>query len=133
MVNPPEAVQPDEESSSEDEAPYGLPACKDPRCCGKFNLVTEEDMLVPLSKVAVTCELKGAIAMTFVELTYKNTNEEKEPLECTFNVPFQQEEVLTFFEAVIDGKTIVNKVMEIQAAQEKYEDAVAGGNTAYLA
>ena len=89
-------------------------------------------MLLPLTKVEVKSELHGATAITNVELTYLNPNEEN-PLECTYTFPLEKNTLLAEFEATIEDKVIQTRVMEKVKAREKYEDAVASGNAVVMA
>jgi len=88
--------------------------------------------LLPLNRVDVRSELRGATASTNVELTYTNPNLEN-TLECTYMLPIEATTLLAKFEAIIDSKTVETKVMKKEKAQERYDDAVAGGNAAVMA
>ena len=68
-------------------------------------------MLLPLTKVAISSELQGALATTDVELTYLNPSLDKN-LECTYTFPLEKTSVLTNFEATINGKVIRTQVKE---------------------
>ena len=85
-----------------------------------------------MSKVDIKSELRGATASTNVELTYTNPNAEN-ALECTYVFPMEKTTLLAKFEAIIDDKTVETKVMRKEKAQERYEDAIAGGNAAVIA
>ena len=89
-------------------------------------------MLLPLNKVDIKSMLRGATAFTNVELTYLNPNLES-ALECTYVFPLEKTTLLAKFEAIIDDKVVETKVMKKEKAQEKYEDAIAGGHAAVLA
>ena len=110
--------------------------CNNKKCCGKqMQMVTEileETVLVPLKKVEVRSELRGAIASTTLELTYVNPGMIF-PIECSFVFPVETSLVLVNFEASIDGRVIETRVKQNERAEEMYEDAVAGGNVAILA
>ena len=109
--------------------------CNNKRCCGKYLFYAEVEksrVLMPLTKVDVKAELRGATADTNVELTYINPSTDS-PLECTYTFPLEKTSVLAKFEAVIDDKVVVTKVTEKESAKEKYDDAIAGGNAAVLA
>lgn len=69
--------------------------------------------------------------MANVELTYVNTSEIS-PIECTYIFPVDDCQILTKFEAFIDGNIIKTEVKSKERAQQIYDDAVAGGNTAVL-
>ena len=71
----------------------------------------DQKVLIPLKKVDIKSELRGAIVVSSIELTYYNPNEEKNALECTYLLPLQKTTILNKFEAQIDGKTIETKVV----------------------
>ena len=54
-------------------------------------------------------------------------------MECEFIFPIDEQTILAEFEASIDGRTIRTNVKEKEQAEEIYDDAVAGGNTAVIA
>ena len=87
---------------------------------------------MPLKKVDIKSELRGATAISTIELTYVNPHKEN-PLECTYVFPLEKTTLLAKFEAVIDDRVIETKVMKKEKAQERYEDAIASGNAAVLA
>lgn len=66
-----------------------------------------------------------------IELGYENPSTEF-PLEATYEFPLEKNTVLSKFQAMIDGKTIVAKVQDKEEAKERYEDAVAAGNAAVI-
>ena len=83
-------------------------------------------------KVDTRSELRGSTASTNVELTYVNPSQDS-PLECTYVVPIEKNTLLAKFEAVINDRVVETKVMRKERAQERYDDAVAGGNAAVFA
>ena len=85
-----------------------------------------------MKKVDVKCEIRGATAITNVELTYQNPNDDS-PLECTYVFPLEKTTLLAKFEAIIDDKIVETKVIEKEKAKERYEDAIASGNAAVMA
>ena len=88
--------------------------------------------MLPLRKVDVNSELRGATASTTVELVYANPSEDR-PLECTYVFPLEKGTLLAKFEAVIDDKVVQTKVMTKEKARERYDDAIASGNAAVIA
>lgn len=120
--------------NNEEALAYPKP-CNNKKCCGRYLFYAEVEnkrVLLPLTKVDVKAELRGATADTNVELTYINPSTDS-PLECTYTFPLEKTSVLAKFEAVIDDKVVVTKVTEKESAKEKYDDAIAGGNAAVLA
>ena len=109
--------------------------CQNHKCCGKYMLFAEvghQQVLMPLSKVEIKSELRGATAITNVELTYANPNQESS-LECTYVFPLEKTTLLAKFEAIIDDKVVETKVMKKETAEQKYDDAIASGNIGVLA
>ena len=80
----------------------------------------------------IKAELRGPTAVTTVELSYFNPSREN-PMECTYIFPLDKTTVLSRFEAIIDDKVVFTKVTEKEIAQERYDDAIASGNTAVMA
>ena len=64
---------------------------------------------------------------TEVELSYKNSN--KDSIELIIEIPMKVEIVFNYFIAKIKDKIIKSKVIESIKAEEKYNDAIASGNT----
>ena len=87
---------------------------------------------MPLTKVDIKTEIRGARAVTRVELCYVNPSKEN-PYECTYTFPLDKTSVLTSFEAKIDDRVIKTQVKAKEEAKAAYDDAVASGKTAVLA
>ena len=112
-----------------------LVPCKNSKCCGKYLLYAnqgEQKVLLPLTKAKIKTELRGALAVTSVELSYVNPSKEN-PLECTYTFPLEKTSVLSEFTATFDDKVIKTKVKDKEQAQEIYDDAMAGGHGAVIA
>ena len=132
---------PDEQQAEKTDAPkyddlIELPEfSKDARLSDKFTVFVMnggDKLLLPLKKVSVSSVLRGCFSTTSVELTYVNPSEQH-PLECNFNVPIEETQTMTEFEAEIDEKIIKTRVIDKETAKEKYDDAVAGGKAAVMA
>ena len=135
-----EANQPEVQHSVPDEAlqpwkPGLLPRINDKVSRRKYLFYAEKDdvkVFLPLKSIDTKSELRGAVAITNVELSYINPTKDS-PFECTYSFPIDKNTVLAKFEAIIDDKVVQTKIMEKETAQERYEDAVASGNTAVFA
>ena len=105
-------------------------------CCAKHKLIANlngREILVPLKSVLIKGELLGCLATTVFELGYINPTLEN-PLECAFVFPDNASNfIMCDFEATIGETKMVTKIQEKQKAKEKYEDAIASGNTTVLA
>ena len=64
-----------------------------------------EKVLLPLRRVAVSSELRGALSTTDYELTYYNPDGEAS-LECTYSFPLEKSAVLASFEATIADRVL---------------------------
>jgi Ca-activated chloride channel family protein len=112
-----------------------LPRINDKASRRKYLFYAEkgnEKVLLPLKSIDIKSELRGANAVTNVELNYINPTSDS-PLECTYSFPMDKNTILAKFEAIIDDRVVQTKVVTKEVAQERYEDAVASGNTAVLA
>ena len=69
------------------------------------------------------------------EITYSQEyfNEENNPVEIKYNFPSDYEYAVTQIAAKIDDKEIKTEIMEKKEAAEKYDDAIASGNTGIMA
>ena len=75
----------------------------------------------------VTTYINEIFSKTEVELTYKNTS--KNSVELIIEIPIRAEIIFNYFIAKINDKVIKSKVIESNKAEEKYNDAIASGNT----
>lgn len=64
-------------------------------------------------------------------MTYVNKTEEQ-PIEVTFEFPLTDKSSVTKLSAQIGDKLIEAQIKEKEEAKEKYDDAMAAGNTAIL-
>ena len=85
---------------------------------------------MPLNKVHIKGVLNGAVSTIDVELDY--TNKDKNAIECTFEFPLTDNQVVTSLTAMIGDKVIEAKIQDKEEAKEKYDDAIAGGHAAVL-
>ena len=113
------------------------------RCC-KFNMMAVpvqneagnawngEAKLLPLKDVFISAKASGAFATVDVNLTYSNPSPSS-AIEATYEFPLEKHMIVGKLEAEIDGKKIEAVVKDKENAREKFDDAVAAGNTAVLA
>ena len=92
----------------------------------------KKKVLLPLTRVDVKGEIRGAMVTQNIELTYVNPSEDS-PLECTYTFPLDKASTLASLEVTIDDRIIKTKVQDKQEAKEKYEDGIAAGNAAVVA
>ena len=90
------------------------------------------DVLLPLKKVEIKGELRGALATTCVEMTYLNPHEDR-PLECKYSFPLEKSTMLANLEVSIDDRVMITKIIDKEDAKEKYDDSVAAGKAVVMA
>lgn len=87
---------------------------------------------MPLTDVSIKGMFNGSIAKLDVQMSYVNANTDS-PLECTFEFPITDKSAMTRLRALIGDKIVEAAIKEKEEAKEKYDDAIAAGNTAILA
>ncbi|MBI5491261.1 MAG: VWA domain-containing protein [Deltaproteobacteria bacterium] len=85
---------------------------------------------VPLRGVAIDVRARGVASRTTVTQRYRN--DESVPVEAVYSFPLEEGAAVCAFEVEIDGKRIVAKAVEKEAAFEKYDDAMSRGHGAFL-
>ena len=86
-----------------------LPALKQ---CGSYTLYGGEGntkVLIPLTSVSITSELRGAFATTDVDMNFINPTSDSS-YECTFTFPKDKTTILSKFTAMIEGREIETKI-----------------------
>jgi Ca-activated chloride channel family protein len=85
---------------------------------------------VPLLAVGVRAEL--SIIGARVTLTQRYINREPVAIEAVYVFPLDEGAAVCGFEAVVDGVRFAGEVLERDKAFERYDDAMARGDGAYL-
>ena len=85
---------------------------------------------VPLRGVKVVTSVRGYAA--HVESSFEYENESRHPIEAIFTFPLDSSSVVVDFAATLDDRKIKGKVKEKQKAKDMYDDAIAGGQSAFL-
>ena len=85
---------------------------------------------VALSDVSVSSVLRDLLAEVTVSQTYRN--DEPVNIEAVYTFPLPLDAVLLDLQVQIGGRILKGVVVEKKAAEEKYEDAIAGGDTAVM-
>eukprot|EP00352_Strombidinopsis_acuminata_P007545 CAMPEP_0176370518 /NCGR_PEP_ID=MMETSP0126-20121128/24048_1 /TAXON_ID=141414 ORGANISM="Strombidinopsis acuminatum, Strain SPMC142" /NCGR_SAMPLE_ID=MMETSP0126 /ASSEMBLY_ACC=CAM_ASM_000229 /LENGTH=70 /DNA_ID=CAMNT_0017729595 /DNA_START=263 /DNA_END=475 /DNA_ORIENTATION=- len=68
-----------------------------------------------------------------MDLQFEFTNERtEEPVEVTLEFPCDKKTLISKMMAQIDDKVVNGKVEKKERAEQKYDDAIASGNTATL-
>lgn len=92
-------------------------------------------MLVPLKNIDIKARLEDGVAIVAAQMLYVNESEgdETKSLECSFEFPLEESCIVSKLFATVDDRTIEAKIQGKEEAKEKYDDAVAAGNTAVFA
>lgn len=85
---------------------------------------------IPLEGVRILVSLVGGGAE--VSVTQRYTNQENVPVEATYVFPLEESAAVSGFSATVGGCVVVGKVMEREAAFERYDDAMMHGDGAFL-
>jgi len=85
---------------------------------------------VALSDVAVSAVLLDLLAEVTVSQTYRNVEDEN--IEAVYTFPLPLDAVLLDLDVRIGERVLKGVVVEKQAAEEEYEDAVASGDAAVM-
>ena len=59
-------------------------------------------------------------------------NDRTVPIELKFEFPKEEKSLVSSMDITIGDKTIQAKIMEKEKAKEKYDDAIASGNSAAI-
>lgn len=78
-------------------------------------------------KIIVNTHCNEIYSKTEVILSYKNEQDIR--LELIIEIPIKTDLIFESFEAKIKDKIIKSKIIETEKAEEKYNDAIANGNT----
>jgi hypothetical protein len=85
---------------------------------------------IPLISVAVKAEILDFCARIELKQEYRNFGDN--PIEVLYRFPIREQTAIIGFSADIGGKIVEGKIQEKEAAQNKYDDAIAEGGGAYL-
>ena len=85
---------------------------------------------VALTDVSVSSVLRDLLAEVTVSQTYRN--DEPINIEAVYTFPLPLDATLLELQVEIGGRVLKGVVVEKKAAEEKYEDAIAGGDTAVM-
>lgn len=85
---------------------------------------------VPLLGVMVTAQVRACAARVTLRQRYRNV--EAHPIEAVYVFPLDEGAAVCGFEAETDGRRVVARVEERDAAFARYDDALAAGHGAYL-
>merc|ERR1712142_318674 len=103
--------------------------------CGMVSLCEGIDSIsfyspVPLTSVHVDVKVVNFTAQVII--TQEFVNKERNPLECIYFFPVEEEAAVVDFTAELEGRKIETKVKEKEAAREECNEAVRNRQTAFL-
>jgi len=99
-------------------------------CCRYGLYAKNTNLQIPLENIL--WDIK--IIENFMEFKISQTfiNNSKNSYEVIYYFPIEQQIAITNLQIFINGKTIIGKILDRTKAQEKYIDAIASGDSAYL-
>ena len=86
---------------------------------------------VALKDIRVRASIRGYVASVKSTLQYHNDG--SSPIEAVFVFPVDDLSAICSFAAVIDGRHVAGQLKEKEAARMDYDDAIASGQSAFLA
>ena len=95
-----------------------------------FGLLSSESTPIPLVGVRVVGDILGRSAK--VKINQRFINQEKAAVEAVYKFPLPEGSTVCGFGALVDGTRIRSQVEERDRAFEMYDDALLGGDGAYL-
>ncbi|MFP2924341.1 VIT domain-containing protein [Pyxidicoccus sp. 3LG] len=93
-------------------------------------MVSVDGRQLPLTAVALRAEAQGGIAR--VTLTQQFENPYAEPLQVSYQIPLPEDGAVAGYAFRIGERRIVGEVDRVQAARERFEQALVSGRTAAL-
>ena len=85
---------------------------------------------VPLTGVVVEAKVEDFLAQVTIKQRYENV--ENDPIEAIYEFPLAEGASVSSFYAIVDGKRVDGKLKEKEEAKNDYDDAIAGGHSAFL-
>lgn len=92
--------------------------------------VVADQKPIPLLGIRATGALQGLLVDWKVAQRYRNV--EKKPIEAIYAFPMPEDSTVYSLRIRVGDKVLVGKVEEREAAFEKYDEAMAAGNGAFL-
>eukprot|EP00092_Neocalanus_flemingeri_P018239 GFUD01019739.1.p1 GENE.GFUD01019739.1~~GFUD01019739.1.p1 ORF type:complete len:927 (-),score=280.27 GFUD01019739.1:214-2994(-) len=103
--------------------------------CGMVSLCEGLDgfrFYSPVPLVSVQVDVKVVNFTALVEVTQEFVNRERNPIECVYFFPVEEEAAVVDFTAELEGRKIQTQIKEKEAAREEYNQAVQNRQTAFL-
>ena len=80
--------------------------------------------------INISSEVNEIYSKTEIRQKFKNNY--SSPFEIKLQFPILNDYNLSKFKIIIDGKIIISKILETEKGEEKYNDEISSGNTAFL-
>ncbi len=93
-------------------------------------LVSVDGRVLPMRSVGLRGEAGGGLARIILEHRFKN--EYPDPLRVTFQMPLPPDAAVAGYSFQIDDRRVVGEVDRLEAARERFEQALVEGRTAGL-
>ena len=84
----------------------------------------------PLQETRVDVRIRDLVACFELEHHFRNGHEQ--PIEALLTFPMSPDAAFLSLQAEIDGKTLDARIIASQAAEERYDEAIAQGDTALM-
>ncbi|MEE2652587.1 MAG: VIT and VWA domain-containing protein [Pseudomonadota bacterium] len=94
------------------------------------HLTTATGEIMPLESLAISGQIADSLAI--LELTQAYRNRESTNIEAIYTFPLPFDGVLLGLQATIGDQTLEGAVIPKQQAEDRYEDAITGGNSAIM-
>ena len=88
----------------------------------------DENQKLALTRINLEANISNSLASVVLSAIFKNTMEK--PVECVFRFPLNEEFAVSGVTVTMNDKIIETDIMAKEKAEQKYDDAVAQGNTA---
>ena len=85
---------------------------------------------VPLKEIDINVVVNDVFATISMTQTY--INDIDSPIEATLTFPSEKDVLVSQMIVTLDDKVIESKIMKKEEAEEKYDDAIASGKSAFL-
>ena len=93
-------------------------------------LVSTQGLVLPLERTHLACQAQGGVARVTLEQRFRNPHDQ--PLLVTYKLPLPADGAVSGFSFRIGETRIVGEVDRRESARERFEHAIAAGQTAAI-
>lgn len=101
-----------------------------PQSSSGGELVSTEGLALPLERTHLACQARGGVARVTLEQRFRNPHDE--PLLVTYKLPLPADGAVSGFSFRVGETRIVGEVDRRESARERFEQAIAAGQTAAI-